>query len=126
MITIKDYATKRDTTTQAIYKLIKKHSKELEGHITKQNGVKVIDKQGEEYLDTITNKNQPVPIDKQQQEKIEKLERELESAKSKVAELYEEMRQKDNYIIGLQQSNQVLMLELKEEKEKKWWKKIFK
>ena len=126
MISIKQYAEKKGITTQAVYKQIKIHSAELGEHIVKEKGKRMLDDFACDFLESRTKENPVVIIDQENKKELERLrKRELE--------LLEEIRQKDNIIINLQQSNNLritekneVLKELTEEKEKKWWKKIWK
>lgn len=48
---IKTYAKQKGVSTQAVYKQIKNHEKELKGHIFKESGKKWLDEYAIDYLD---------------------------------------------------------------------------
>lgn len=144
MITIKDYADKKGVSSQAIYKQLKIHKIKLEGHIFKEKGKTVLDEDACAFLDSRTKENPVVIIDQLNKQELERL-------KKRETDLLEEIRVKDNIIIKAQQDQKLLenknkeiendlneqlkskeeeieklKKELEQEKNKKWWEKIFK
>ena len=117
MISIKDYSIEKKISTQAVYKQLKIHAKKLDGHIIKAGGKKMLDDYAVDYLSNLSENNPIVLSDRQMKQEIERLQ-------AREIELLNELNQKNNIIIHLQQENRML-IEQKNEK-KSLFSKIFK
>ena len=62
MISIKEYAEKHNISYEAARKQIVRYSKELEGHITRQNRKQFIDEYAEEFLNERRQQNPVVVV----------------------------------------------------------------
>lgn len=96
-ITVKEYATIRGKTTQAVYQLIRRHQKELKKHIRKEDRKTVIDEAGQELLDAWGNFPQQVTAAIVEAPEIDA----LKEAKDKILRLTEEKADLQAEIIRL-------------------------
>ena len=78
MITISEYAKKHDISYEAARKLVARHEKELEGHISIQNNMKFISEEGEAILTEYRRKAPIVMKDESRREQFELMKDELE------------------------------------------------
>ena len=109
MISIKDYSIEKKISTQAVYKQLKIHAKELDGHIIKAGGKKMLDDYAVDYLSNLSDNNPIVLSDRQLRQEIERLQ-------AREIELLNELNQKSNIIIHLQQENRMLIEQKNEKK----------
>lgn len=113
---IKDYASERGITTQAVYQLIDNHKSELNEYIVKQGRTRFLLPEAEKILDSYRNKAQIV-IEKQDRiDEIERLKEEnknlllkVASQADKIATLAEEA--KNNAILIAEANNSAKLLE---------------
>ena len=96
-ITVKEYATIRGKTTQAVYQLIRRHQKELKKHIRKEDRKTVIDEAGQELLDAWGNFPQQATAAIVEAPEIDA----LKEAKDKILRLTEEKADLQAEIIRL-------------------------
>lgn len=133
MLSIKDYADKKGISTQAVYKQLKIHKEQLEGHIITESGKRLLDDFAVDYLDKRTQENPVYVMDQQMKAENERLKaREIELL-AKLDAKNDELNAKSNAIIQLQQKINQLVIENREkdkeievEKTKKWYQKLFK
>lgn len=102
MISVKEYALRKKVTTQAVYKQLRLHANDLNDHIFKVNGKKMLDDHAVDLLDRVSSES-PVTISDQA------MKRELEYLRKRETELLNELNQKNNIIIHLQQENRQLV-----------------
>lgn len=119
MISIKDYATEKNISTQAVYKQLKLHNKELNGHIIKVGGKKMLDDYAVDFLSALTADNPVVISDRQMKQELERL-------RMREAELLNELNQKNNVIIQLQEQRNALQIECSELKNMTFFQRLFK
>ena len=113
---IKDYASERGITTQAVYQLIDNHKVELNEYIVKQGRTRYLMPEAEKILDSYRNKAQIV-IEKQDRiDEIERLNTEnknlllkVATQADKIATLAEEA--KNNAILIAEANNNAKLLE---------------
>lgn len=133
MLSIKDYAAQKGISTQAVYKQLKIHKENLEGHVLKEAGKRMLDDYAVDYLNKRTQENPVYLLDQDIKNELERLKtREIELLK-KLETKNDELNAKSNLIIQLQQQNNQLLLENKEkdkqietERRKKWYEKLIK
>ena len=111
MITIREYAAKHDISYEAVRKQLRRFEKELEGHISRQNGTQFLDEEAEAILDA------------HRQPRVMAIETQNEEAKQALLAAHEEIRRLQQEIIALQDERGRLQLsaakvELLEEKNK--------
>ena len=126
MLSIQEYATKQKVSYEAVRKQIKRYSKELEGHITKQNRKQYIDDFAEKFL---TEKRQQSPIIIVEQSKNEELaetKAQIENMKTTIMELQAQLNNSKDMLLELQNEKMTLieergknqlLLEMKEKSE---------
>ena len=91
MITLKQYAEARGISYEAVRASIKRHSRELEEHISKQGRVTVITDRGAEILDSYRAPRAVKILDaKSENEYIEELKDSIISLQEKIIELEQE------------------------------------
>lgn len=125
MVSIKDYATYRGVTTQAIYKLLKTHDKELKNHIITRNRKRFINDEGVEILNRISG-DSPTKLINATDEYTQRLEQENRNLLIKIAELQEVIIRKSEKIELLQEEKVQLLSASPEVKEKRnffFWNK---
>lgn len=117
MVSIKDYASSKGVSPQAIYQHIKRYSKELKIHVIKENGVKVLDDEAVKFLDNKIEGNPIVVIDTEKDEEIKKLQQENKMLLQKLVDIQDKTLQQADIIQELQ--SKILLLETKPKK--KWF-----
>lgn len=129
MVTIKEYAEIKGVSTQAVYKQLKTHEKNLQGHIQKIKGTRYLDDEAVAYLNMQSENSPAVVIQTDNEEILENLKAENESLKAKVMILQEQLISKSDMIISLQEEMR-LLTEKKEEQprteKESFWKRILK
>lgn len=110
-MTVKDFAASRGVTTQAVYKLLKNHAAELDGHIETRKRVKYLDEYAQNYLIEQMNGNPVVTADNALQIQIEELKQRLERKDVIIERLQERESVKDELIEQLK--NDKFLLEQK-------------
>lgn len=98
-ITVKEYATIRGKTTQAVYQLMRRHQKELKKHIRKEDRKTIIDDAGQELLDAWGSLPQRVTTAIVEAPEIDT----LKEAQDKILQLMEDKTELQAEIIRLQQ-----------------------
>lgn len=78
MRTIKEYAKTKGVTPQAVYKQLKTHKKELEGHIQKIKGISYLDDWAIDYLNVQTETAPSVVVSENKDLIIEELKKNIE------------------------------------------------
>lgn len=123
MITVKQYASERGVTHQAVYGLIKSHKQELEGLIVIQGRTRFLTDDAVELLDSFRKSNPVVVLQMDKDEEIERLNNENKALLLKIAELQEALLNEKDQVKELQQEK----IELLEGKKQKAgiWSKIF-
>lgn len=101
MVSIKEYAMYRGVTTQAVYKLLKSHDRELKNHIITRNRKRFIDDEGVDILNKISG-DQPTKLIDATDEYTNRLEQENHNLLIKIAELQEVIIRKSEKIELLQ------------------------
>lgn len=82
---IKDYASERGITTQAVYQLIDNHKVELNEYIVKQGRTRFLLPEAEKILDSYRNKAQIVIEKQDRMDEIEQLKAENKNLLLKIA-----------------------------------------
>ncbi len=129
MLRIKEYADSKGVTTQAVYKHINKHQKELKGHIKKDHGIKYLDDDAIEFLNSLIRENSLVVMDNSRNEEIKRLQEENNRLRDKVEslsdKLLEKTEQSQQHIVMIAElRTKIALLESKKEEQKKrWWQR---
>lgn len=124
MESIKEYASRKNVSYEAVRKQVKRYEKDLEGHITKVGKKQYLDDEAVAFLDDKREKNPIVVIQADKDERIEELERENKLLLVKVAELHEKLEQKSVKIELLQQEK-IELLEVKTQKQPGFFARLF-
>ena len=77
MYTVAEIAKQRNVTERAIYKQIKNHSEELEGHIQKIGGKQWLDDYACKLLEEASGSSAPVIVEEIQEQEVEELKKEI-------------------------------------------------
>lgn len=123
MISVKEYAESRSKSIQAVHqqRKRKKYKDQLAEHEFVKDGVVYLDEVAVRILDS-AHENTVAIVDTATKEKIEKLKKELETAKNREKNLMNELARKNNSIIELQsrlqQQTEQMTAVLLENKEK--------
>lgn len=94
-ITITEYAESRGISYEAVRQTIKRHSEEMKGHISTQNGIKYLDEEGVRLLNEWKRVSPVVIYNQEKADYFADLEKE-------VKELKEQLYQKQTLIESLQ------------------------
>lgn len=105
-ITIQEYADSRGISYESVRQTIKRHSDEIEGHISKQNSVKYLDEEAVRMLNEWKKIGQVVVYRQEKADYVKELE-------AQVQELREELLKR----VSLIESLQAKIIELQIEKE---------
>lgn len=91
LVTVEEYANNKGVTKSAVYKQIKRHAEELQGHIESKSGKMWLDEEATGLLDEASNKSAPVLVDMADKQRAEEIEAENEELKSQLGILREKM-----------------------------------
>lgn len=96
---VKDFASEKGVTVQAIYKLLRTHKEQLEGHIHSGKGGKFLDEFAMDYLDQrmVGGQNQIMDA---------KLQREKEQLRKERDQMQDELYAAKNVIIQMKEQQQ--------------------
>ncbi len=124
MITLKQYAQKKNVSYEAVRKQVARYREDLGEHLYKKNRTQYLDEEGEAFLDEKRASNPIVIVEHDKDEQIENLKSENEALKVKIMQLQDQIISRDDKILEL--SDKVLLLATKEPEEtvdeaKKWW-----
>lgn len=115
MLKIKDYALNHGVTTQAVYKQISNHKKELEGHIIKEKGTRYLDQEAIRILESYRENSPSIVVEQGNKEEVEsvrlenqKLKEELLVLQKKYIDIQEENRENLKQLVMLQQKTDQL------------------
>lgn len=118
MVTIKDYATSKGVSYEAVRKQVKTYAAELEDHITKKNRTQFLDEFAIEFLDNKRAENPIVIINEGREAELQALREENKALLVKIATLQEQIIAKSDKIEELQDAN-IKLLQTKTKR--KWW-----
>ena len=123
LMTIKEYAKEKGISYEAVRRQIKRYSKELEGHLSKDGRTTLLDEDAVKFLDGKRADNPVVVFEKSKDEEIEQLRLEKENLLIRVAELQNLLLVEKEKVVCLQ-NEKLELLEKKEEvvAKKSWWK----
>lgn len=115
MMKIKDYALNHGVTTQAVYKQISNHKKELEGHIIKEKGTRYLDQEAIRILESYRENSPSIVVEQGNKEEMESvrlenqnLKEELLVLQKKYINVQEENRSNLKQLVMLQQNAEQL------------------
>lgn len=134
MITLKDYAKKKNVSYEAVRKQVVRYKTELGEHLYKKDKTQYLDEEGELFLDQRRAASPVIMVEQAKDEKIDELTRQNELMKLKIIELQEQLIQSKDQLLERDQQlidlkDQMLLLTEKTEKQqseqpldsKKWW-----
>ena len=90
--TIADVAERRGVSERAIYKQLKSHEKELEGHIQKYQGKQWLDEYAVELLEKAASNSAPVIVEDSKKTELEELQKACEALKAERDAEYQSFR----------------------------------
>lgn len=122
MISLKDYAKKKNVSYEAVRKQVNRYRDELGDHLYKKDRTQYLDEEGEAFLDQKRASNPVVLVEHDKDEQIEELNRQNEALKIKVMELQDQLiKSKDQLLERDQQlielKDQLHLLTIKQETE---------
>lgn len=120
MITLKDYAKKRNTSYEAVRQQVNRYRDELGDHLYKQGRTQFLDDEAVAFLDARRKTNPVVVIEHDKDDRIAELKAQNEALKVKIMQLQEVIISRDDRIMEL--TDRVLLLSQPEpapEEEKK-------
>ena len=121
IISLKDYASEKGISYEAVRKQVNRYRKDLGEHIIKKGKTQFLDKEAVSFLDAKRKENPVVVVESNKNEEIERLKAERDNLLLKVAQLQDELlREKDNVKV-LQAEKIALLEERKPEQQKKRW-----
>ena len=82
--TVAQVAKERGVTERAVYKQIKTHEKELEGHIEKREGKQWLDEYAVEVLQEASGNSAPVVVETVKERELEELRAEIKELKAEL------------------------------------------
>lgn len=108
MISVKEYAESRGKSIQAVHQQRKrqKYRDQLKGHEFEKEGVVYLDDVAIKVLDSAHNSTVAI-VDTSTKEKIAKLERKLEASENREKILLNELNQKNNKLLEIQNKLQL-------------------
>lgn len=117
MVSVKDYATTKNVSPQAIYGHLKRYAQDLDSHIIKEFGIKMLDNFAVEFLNSKIEGSPLVLVDSEKSSEIKRLENENHQLLIKLTQSQDVIISQSKQIIDLQ--NQILQLETTPKK-KRW------
>lgn len=129
VMTIKDYATSKGISYEAVRRQILRYSDQLKGHITVQNRTQYLDEWAVNFLSERRRQSPIVVVHEDQAEEIETLKQQVSSLRAALEKAHAEIlayREKDiaaQYEL-LEAKKQLLLLEMKEEEHRETVQKL--
>lgn len=122
MITLKDYAKKKNISYEAVRKQVNRYRDELGDHLYKKDRTQFLDEEGEAFLDQKRASNPVILVEHDKDEQIEELTQQNEILKIKIMELQDQLiKSKDQLLERDQQlldlKDQVYLLTIKQDQE---------
>lgn len=128
MLSLKEYATNKGISYEAVRKQVKRYKSELEGHISKVNRTQYLDDEAVAFLDTKRQENPVILLQVDKDEEIQRLSNENKRLLLRVAELQDALLREKDTVKELQ-TEKIALLEAKQEQEavkkKSWWERLF-
>lgn len=124
LITIKEYANKKNVSYEAVRKQIQKYKdNELKKHIIKQNKTQYLDEYAVEFLDNRRRESPIMVVQMDKDEELKRLEVENKLLMVKVAELQEALLREKDQVKALQE-DKIMLLEERSTK-RSWLNRVF-
>lgn len=129
LLTIKEYARKKNVSYEAVRKQIQKYKDgELKDHIIRKNKTQYLDEFAVDFLDNRRRESPIMVVQVDKDEEIQRLRDENKALLLKVAELQDALLKEKDTVKELQ-TEKIVLLEAKQEQEaakrKSWWGRLF-
>lgn len=124
MISLKDYAKKKNVSYEAVRKQVNRYRDELGDHLYKKERTQYLDEEGEAFLDEKRASNPVILVEHDKDEQIEELTHQNEALKIKIMELQDQLikskdqlLERDQQLIELKDQLYLLTTKAEEEEE---------
>ena len=111
MITLKDYAKKKNVSYEAVRKQVNRYRDELGDHLYKKDRTQYLDEEGEAFLDEKRASNPVILVEHDKDDQIEELNRQNEALKIKIMELQDQLIKSKDQLLERDQQ----LIELKDQ-----------
>lgn len=111
MISLKDYAKKKNVSYEAVRKQVNRYRDELGDHLYKKERTQYLDEEGEAFLDEKRASNPVILVEHDKDEQIEELTHQNEALKIKIMELQDQLIKSKDQLLERDQQ----LLELKDQ-----------
>lgn len=111
MISLKEYAQKKNISYEAVRKQVNRYRNELGDHLYKKDRTQYLDEEGEAFLDQKRASNPVILVEHDKDEQIEDLTRQNESLKVKIMELQDQLIKSKDQLLERDQQ----LIELKDQ-----------
>lgn len=111
MISLKDYAKKKNVSYEAVRKQVNRYRDELGDHLYKKDRTQYLDEDGEAFLDQKRASNPVILVEHDKNEQINELKHQNEALKIKVMELQEQLIKSKDQLLERDQQ----LIELKDQ-----------
>lgn len=101
MVTIKEYAAKKNVSYEAVRKQVNRYRVELGEHLYKHGRTQYLDEEGEAFLDNKRLSNPVVLVEKNKDEQLDELQRENDSLRIKIMELQEQLLSSKDLLLDM-------------------------
>lgn len=123
MISLKDYAKKKNVSYEAVRKQVNRYRDDLGDHLYKKDRTQYLDEDGEAFLDRKRASNPVILLEHDKDEQIDELKQQNESLKIKIMELQDQLikskdqlLERDRQLIELK--DELYLLTIKKEESK--------
>ena len=122
MVTLKEYASSKGCSYEAVRKQVNRYKKELDGHISKVGRTQYLDEDAVIFLDSKRASNPIIVLENGKDEEIRRLNEENKRLLIKIADLQEALLQEKDQVKELQEQKMKLLEQKERSAEKKrWW-----
>ena len=111
MISLKDYAKKKNVSYEAVRKQVNRYRDELGDHLYKKDRTQYLDEEGEAFLDQKRASNPVILVEHDKDEQIEELTHQNEALKIKIMELQDQLIKSKDQLLERDQQ----LIELKDQ-----------
>lgn len=111
MISLKDYAKKKNVSYEAVRKQVNRYRDELGDHLYKKDRTQYLDEDGEAFLDQKRSSNPVILVEHDKDERIEELIHQNEALKIKIMELQDQLIKSKDQLLERDQQ----LIELKDQ-----------
>lgn len=123
MVTLKEYASSKGCSYEAVRKQVNRYKKELDGHISKVGRTQYLDEDAVIFLDSKRASNPIIVLENGKDEEIKRLNEENKRLLIKIADLQDALLQEKDQVQELQEQKMKLLEQKERSAEKKrWWK----